>query len=57
MAEPSQPLVPDYRPELVFGLIGPAGTDLKTTFKFLKKALIDVGYKMPKEEIRISKLI
>jgi deoxycytidylate deaminase len=57
MSEPSKPLVPDNYPELVFGLIGPAGTDLKTTFKLLKKALDDVGYRVPKDEIRLSKLI
>lgn len=49
--------VPNRHPEMVFGLIGPAGTDLKGVFKTLKKALEDVGYRVPKHEIRLSKLI
>lgn len=49
--------VPNRHPELVFGLIGPAGTDLKGVFKVLRKALIDVGYHVPKSEIKLSKLI
>lgn len=51
------PLVPHDYPELVFGLIGPVGTDLKTTFRILKKALTNVGYRVPKHEIKLSKLI
>lgn len=57
----SQPSVPSILhspfPELVFGLIGPAGTDLKFIFKTLKKCLEDVGYRVPKQEIRLSSLI
>lgn len=44
-------------PELVFGLIGPAGTDLKLVFKLLRQELQRYGYRVPKEEIRLSKLI
>jgi deoxycytidylate deaminase len=53
----SSHLTPHAHPELVFALIGPAGTDLRATFKHLKKALIDLGYRVPKHEIRLSKLI
>lgn len=58
-AKPHSPkhLVPDRYPELVFGLIGPAGTDLKIVFKMLRKALLDLGYNVPKQEIRLSKLV
>jgi len=48
---------PSRFPELFFGLIGPAGTDLKVVFKILRKALVDVGYNVPKQEIRLSKLV
>ncbi|MBN8476276.1 anti-phage dCTP deaminase [Sulfuritalea sp.] len=48
---------PSRFPELFFGLIGPAGTDLKIVFKILRKALMEVGYNVPKQEIRLSKLI
>jgi len=51
------PLVPRKYPELVFALIGPAGTDLKAAFSCLRKALLEVGYDVPREEIRLSKLI
>lgn len=51
------PVVSHRYPELVFGLIGPAGTDLKSVFKALQKALNDVGYRVPKREIRLSDLI
>lgn len=45
------------QPELVFGLVGPAGTDLKTIFNILKKELESVGYRVPKREIRLSSII
>lgn len=48
---------PSRFPELFFGLIGPAGTDLKIVFKVLRKSLLEVGYNVPKQEIRLSKLI
>lgn len=48
---------PSRYPELFFGLIGPAGTDLKIVFKVLRKALLEVDYNVPKQEIRLSKLI
>lgn len=50
-------VTPDSHHELVFGLIGPAGADLKIVFKLLKQELQRVGYNVPKEEIRLSKLI
>jgi cytidine deaminase len=50
-------VAPDSHHELVFGLIGPAGTDLKLVFRLLKQELQRVGYKVPKEEIRLSNLI
>lgn len=53
----SKHLDPTNKPELVFGLIGPAGTDLRTTFKLLRKTLVGVGYKVPRNEIRLSKWI
>ena len=48
---------PSRYPELFFGLIGPAGADLKIVFKILRKSLLEVGYKVSKQEIRLSKLI
>jgi len=48
---------PDGCHELVFGLIGPVGSDLKLVFKLLKQELQRVGYVVPREEIRLSKLI
>ena len=58
-AKPHNPQhpVPDRFPELVFGLIGPAGTDLKIVFKMLRKTLLDLGYNVPKQVIRLSKLV
>lgn len=44
-------------PELVFGLIGPAGTDLKQVSDALTLSLRDVGYNLPANVIRLSELI
>ncbi|MCK6498933.1 MAG: hypothetical protein L6Q38_05575, partial [Nitrospira sp.] len=54
---PPTPLSAGDLPELVFGLIGPAGTDLKLVFKLLRQELQRFGYDVPKEEIRLSRLI
>lgn len=52
-----QPLVAAPYPELVFGLIGPAGTDLKPVFLALHRTLSDVGYHVHKNELKLSSLI
>lgn len=57
MSYASTTLIADDYPELVFGLIGPIGTDLKTTFNILKKVLKDLNYNVPNHEIRLSKFI
>lgn len=53
--EERDPLDPIAFPELVFGLIGPAGSDLEIVMNSLKRELAKVGY--DSEEIRLSKLI
>ena len=49
------PLDPIDYPELVFGLVGPAGSDLEIVTSILKSELAKVGY--DSIEIRLSKLI
>lgn len=49
------PLEPIDFPELVIGLVGPAGSDLGLVIEKLKSELSKVGYEV--EEIRLSKLI
>jgi cytidine deaminase len=55
VAESRDPLNPLAYPELVFGIVGPAGTDLPLVISFLRKELQNVGYAV--EEIGLSKLI
>ncbi len=43
------------KPELVFGLVGPIGTDLSTVSEVLRKILSDVGYLS--EEIKVTALL
>lgn len=54
---PNQPIERINYPELVFGLIGPAGTDLKSVFSILKRELESVGYRVPRREVRLSDII
>jgi deoxycytidylate deaminase len=56
-AQRQRPLVPAPFPELVFGLVGPAGTDLKPVFSALRRALVEVGYNVHKKEFKLSSLI
>lgn len=49
------PLVPKEFPELVFGLIGPAGADRSQVIEILRKELVSLNYVV--QEIRLSKLI
>jgi cytidine deaminase len=43
------------KPELVFGLVGPIGTDLATVSEIFRKTLSDVGYQS--FEIKITSLL
>ncbi|MEO8342296.1 MAG: hypothetical protein ABI536_00620, partial [Gallionella sp.] len=53
----AQPVRRISHPELVFGLIGPTGTDLKSVCSILKRELETVGYRVPKDKIRLSDII
>jgi len=49
------PLKPDDGPELVFGLIGPVGTDLPLVRSAVTKELLEVGYEAI--HVRVSSLL
>ena len=55
MDDLTHPISPILGPELFFGLVGPAGSNLKLVAEILSSSLSRVGYSA--EVIRLSKLI
>lgn len=54
-SKPSDPLLPTIGPELIFGMIGPVGSNLKQLCKTLTSELKSVGYTA--HEVRLSEIL